>query len=237
MRFVPVKDVDQRAVLMTHRARNLLVRQRTMAVNALRAHLAGFGVVAPQGLRHVERLVAAIEENKAGLPELAQSILRLIAAQLEDTQAKVRQIEARLAQGRRNSRLSRLLATVPGVTVMGASAIASHGRRSKPVSVWARIRGLARHDAAPELLRRQGAAGASQRFGGELIGAFSPRRGEAQRGCSTRCRTDRDPRRDEMRPHRALRDLHLQGPAGREKTPFNPSKVQAVPSCSTAKAE
>jgi transposase len=119
------KDVDQQAVLMMHRARNLLVRQRTMAVNALRAHLAEFGVVAPQGLRHVERLVAAIEENKAGLPELARSILRLIVAQLDDTQAKVRQIEARLAQWHRNSRLSRLLATVPGVGIMGASAIAA----------------------------------------------------------------------------------------------------------------
>jgi transposase len=125
MRFVPVKDVDQQAVLMMHRARNLLVRQRTMAVTALRAHLAEFGVVAPQGLRHVECLVAAIEENKAGLPELARSILRLIVAQLDDTQAKIRQIEARLAQWHRGNRLSRLLATVPGVGIMGASAIAA----------------------------------------------------------------------------------------------------------------
>ena len=125
MRFVPVKDVDQQAVLMMHRARNLLIRQRTMAVNALRAHLAEFGVVAPQGLRHVECLVAAIEEKKAGLPELARSILRLIVAQLDDTQAKVRQIEARLARWHRNSRLSKLLATVPGVGIMGASAIAA----------------------------------------------------------------------------------------------------------------
>ena len=170
MRFVPVKDINQQAVLMMHRARNLLVRQRTMAVNALRAHLAEFGVVAPQGLRHVERLVAAIKENKAGLPELARSILRLIVAQLDDTQAKVRQIEARLAQWHRNSRLSRLLATVPGVGIMGASAIAaSHGRRSKPVSVWARIRRLARHDAAPEFLRRQGAAGRTSKRGDKYI--------------------------------------------------------------------
>jgi transposase len=95
MRFVPVKDVDQQAVLMMHRARNLLVCQRTMAVNALRAHLAEFGVVAPQGLRHVKGLVAAIEENKAGLPELARSILRLIVAQLDDTQAKIRQIDTK----------------------------------------------------------------------------------------------------------------------------------------------
>jgi transposase len=104
---------------------NLLVRQRTMAVNALRAHLAEFGIVAPQGLRHVERLVAAVEENEAGLPELARSILRLIVAQLDDTQAKIRQIEARLARWHRNSRLSKLLATVPGVGIMGASAIAA----------------------------------------------------------------------------------------------------------------
>ena len=64
MRFVPVKDVDQQAVLMMHRARNLLVRQRTMAVNALRAHLAEFGIVAPQGLRHVERLVRRLKRMK-----------------------------------------------------------------------------------------------------------------------------------------------------------------------------
>jgi len=60
MRFVPVKDADQQSVLMMHRARNLLVRQRTMLVNALRAHLAEFGVIALQGLRHVEQLIAAI---------------------------------------------------------------------------------------------------------------------------------------------------------------------------------
>ena len=61
MRFVPVKDIDQQSVLMMHRARNLLVRQRTMLVNALRAHLVEFGVIAPQGLCHVEQLIAAIE--------------------------------------------------------------------------------------------------------------------------------------------------------------------------------
>src|SRR5205809_7726515 len=52
MRFVPVKDAEQQSVLMLHRARSLLVRQRTMLVNALRAHMAEFGIIAPQGLRH-----------------------------------------------------------------------------------------------------------------------------------------------------------------------------------------
>ena len=125
MRFVPVKDVDQQAVLMLHRARNLLIRQRTMLVNALRAHLAEFGIIAPQGLRHVEQLVEAIDDETLALPELARSILQLIVAQLNDTQGKVRDLEARLAKWHRNSRISRLLASVPGVGIMGASAIAA----------------------------------------------------------------------------------------------------------------
>ena len=60
MRFVPIKEAEQQAVLMLHRARSLLVRQRTMLANALRAHLAEFGIVAPQGLRHVEILTKTI---------------------------------------------------------------------------------------------------------------------------------------------------------------------------------
>ena len=78
MRFVPVKDAEQQAVLMLHRARSLLVRQRTMLVNALRAHLAEFGIVAPQGLRHVEILTKTIAHPQAQLPELARSILQTI---------------------------------------------------------------------------------------------------------------------------------------------------------------
>src|SRR3954454_9255712 len=124
MRFVPVKDVDQQAVLMMHRARNLLVRQRTMAINALRAHMAEFGVIAPQGPAHVDQLVKAIEGD-TGVPELARSILRLIVAQLHDTQAKVKLIEAQLARWYRRSEISKLLSTVPGVGIMGATAIAA----------------------------------------------------------------------------------------------------------------
>jgi transposase len=125
MRFVPIKTIDQQAVLLLHRARSLLVRQRTMLVNALRAHLAEFGIIAPQGLRYVERLILTIDDDKIALPELAREILRLIAAQLNDTTAKVRQIETRLAQWHRSNPVSKLLATVPGVGIMGASAIAA----------------------------------------------------------------------------------------------------------------
>ncbi|MDQ6703178.1 MAG: IS110 family transposase [Pseudomonadota bacterium] len=121
---IPVKDVDQQSVLMLHRVRNLLIRQRTMLVNAHRAHMAEFGLIAPQGLAHVERLVAAIDDEQP-LPELARSILRLVVTQLNDTQAKIWQLEAKRAKWHRQNRLSCLLATVPGVGIMGASAIAA----------------------------------------------------------------------------------------------------------------
>jgi transposase len=124
MRFVPVKDTEQQSVLMLHRARSLLVRQRTMLVNALRAHMAEFGIIAPQGLRHVELLTKAISHDKR-LSELARSILRTIVDQLNGTMARVQEIEVRLAKWHRQSRVTRLLATVPGVGIMGASAIAA----------------------------------------------------------------------------------------------------------------
>ncbi len=125
MRFVPVKDADQQSVLMLHRARNLLVRQRTMLVNALRAHMAEFGIIAPQGLRNVELLTKEVAHEQKRLPELARSILQLIVDQLQDTMARVRDIELRLAKWHRQSRVSQLLASIPGVGIMGASAIAA----------------------------------------------------------------------------------------------------------------
>ncbi len=75
MRFVPIKTIEQQSILMVHRTRSLVVRQRTMASNALRAHLAEFGRVANPGVRNLLKLVRDIFEEKdgdAGLPEMAQ---------------------------------------------------------------------------------------------------------------------------------------------------------------------
>src|ERR1700730_2675305 len=127
MRFVPVKDADQQSVLMLHRARSLLVRQRTMLVNALRAHMAEFGIIAPQGLRQVKHLLTAIGDDRTKLPEAARWILRLIVEQLNGTMARIREVEAGLAKWHRQNQVSRLIATGPGVGIMGASAISATG--------------------------------------------------------------------------------------------------------------
>jgi transposase len=125
MRFVPVKDADQQSILMLHRVRSLLIRQRTMLVNALRGHMAEFGIIAPQGLRHVADLTKIIAHQGEQLPALARPILQVVVDQLNETNARIRDIEARLTKWHRESPLSQLLATIPGVGIMGASAIAA----------------------------------------------------------------------------------------------------------------
>jgi hypothetical protein len=77
MRFVAIKSPDQQAVLMLHRTRDLLVRQRTMLVNALRGHLAEYGIIAPQRLPSVPKLMELAEKARGGvLPELAWRCIR-----------------------------------------------------------------------------------------------------------------------------------------------------------------
>ena len=77
MRFVPIKTLEQQAVLMLHRTRDLLVRQRTMLVNALRGHMAELGIIAPQGISRVADLVAVLlGEDEKAMPMLARQALR-----------------------------------------------------------------------------------------------------------------------------------------------------------------
>src|SRR5919198_2598951 len=75
MRFVPVKTAEQQATALLHRGREQLVRQRTMLVNALRAHLAEFGIVAARGLRNVGQLIAIVRDGgDLRLPEVARQV-------------------------------------------------------------------------------------------------------------------------------------------------------------------
>ena len=83
MRFVPVKTADQQAAVLLHRGRERLVCQRTMLVNALRGHLAEFGIIAPQGLRHVGELTVIVRDaSDTRLPDLARQVLAVLATQI-----------------------------------------------------------------------------------------------------------------------------------------------------------
>ena len=126
MRFVAIKTAEQQAALLLHRGRERLVRQRTTLVNALRAHLAEFGVIAPQGLSNVARLIAIVrDESDTRLPYLARQVLQVLATQLEQLGAAVAAIEKRLAAWHRGNPVSQRLASIPGIGPIIATALAA----------------------------------------------------------------------------------------------------------------
>ena len=123
MRFVPIKSADQQAVLLLHRTRDLLIRQRSSLISAIRAHFAEFGVVVGQRMRNIDRLLGLLADEGTGLPELARRMLGVLADQLRDVAARVEAVEVELLAWHRASDLSQRLATIPGVGPITASAI------------------------------------------------------------------------------------------------------------------
>ena len=163
MRFVPVKSEAQQAALILHRVRDLLLRQRTMLINALRGHLAEFGVVAPQGPRHVAQLAAVVrDEGEGHVPEPARRVLLVLVEQLEELAARLAALGRELLARHRADPASRRLATIPGIGPVTASTLAATVadpaafRSGREFAAWLGPR------AAPELERRQGAPGPDQ---------------------------------------------------------------------------
>lgn len=127
MRFVPVKTAEQQAALMLHRARDLLVRQRTQLINALRAHLAELGLVAEKGREGVAELAAMVSDksNSCALPSAMKQALQVLLDQLAALQQQVATLDRGIHAQHRANDMSRRLETIPGIGVIGAAAIAS----------------------------------------------------------------------------------------------------------------
>jgi transposase len=123
MRFVPVKTAENQATLMLHGARDLLIKQRTMLINALRGHAAEFGITGALGVSRIAELLERIAANPA-VPELARGIFVQLAKQVEDTDAQIAALDAQLKAWHRADERSRRLATIPGVGPVIASALA-----------------------------------------------------------------------------------------------------------------
>ena len=124
MRFVAVKSAEQQGQLMQHRSRDLLMRQRTQVINALRAHLAELGITAAQGREGLKELLAIIADEKdARLPIDARASLIVLAAQLQALHTMIGSIEKRLIVQHRANEASKRLESVPGIGIIGASAI------------------------------------------------------------------------------------------------------------------
>jgi len=126
MRFVWVKTAEQQSRLMLHRARDLLMRQRTQLINALRAHMAELGIVAAQGREGVRELLRIIaSERDARLPIDAHASLVVLAAGVQAVQTMIGSIEKRIVAQHRSDEASKRLRSVPGIGIVGATAIAA----------------------------------------------------------------------------------------------------------------
>jgi len=126
MRFVPVKTADQQSALLMHRARDLLIRQRTMLVNALRGHMAEFGLVEAQGLHKVVGLIAIVlDEKDERIPILARQALKIITDQISELQTRISEIERQVLAWHKDNPVSQRLATIPGIGPIIATAIAA----------------------------------------------------------------------------------------------------------------
>ena len=124
MRFVPVKDEEQQAVLALHRARQGFVKTRTAQANQIRGLLAEYGVVIPQGIGHIaKRLPDILEDGENDLPFLFRQLLERLGEHLKELDRQVGELDAAIQTWHRQSAASRRLAEIPGIGPITASAL------------------------------------------------------------------------------------------------------------------
>lgn len=160
MRFVAIKTPDQQSAMMLHRVRLILSRQRTQLSNALRAHLAEFGIVAPigrLGLEQLLKVVADAEDHR--LPTGARTCLKMLVAQLTVVKSQILENDRRILADARSTDLGRRLMTIPGVGPLLASALVA---TVADPSIFRSGRDLA---AWIGLVPRQNSSGGKERLG------------------------------------------------------------------------
>jgi transposase len=124
MRFVATKTPGQQSCLTLHRTRHLFIRQQTSVINAIRAHLAEFGIVAPVGRHGVEQLLQVVaDKSDKRLPEVARICVAALGAQLQTLKAKILEFDRLIMAWHRSSETSRRLDDIPGVGPALATAL------------------------------------------------------------------------------------------------------------------
>jgi transposase len=143
MRFVATKTPEQQSCLTLHRTRHLLMRQQTSVINAIRGHLAEFGIVAPVGRNGVEQLLGVVaDSNDKRLPEVARACVAALGAQLQMQKAQILEFDRMIRAWHRSSEASKRLDEIPGVgpvlaTALVASVVEPKAFRSgRDFSAW-----------------------------------------------------------------------------------------------------
>jgi len=122
MRFVETKTPEQQSCLMLHRTRQLFIRQQTSVINAIRAHMAELGIIAPVGRKGVEQLLA-VSTNDKRVPEVARGCIAALGAQLRMLKAQILEFDRRIIAWHRSNETSRRLDAIPGIGPALATAL------------------------------------------------------------------------------------------------------------------
>jgi transposase len=188
MRFVAPKSAEAQAAGVVFRTRDLLVRQRTQLINALRGHLAEFGHIARKGPGHSARLIELVRDLTAELPPAARSVLIVIVDSLEAMQGKIAALDREIAARARSSEAARRLMTIPGVGPVTATAMvalappASTFRRGRDFAAWLGLTPRQHSSGGKERLGRTSKMGERSLRRLLILGASSAARMAARNG-------------------------------------------------------
>jgi transposase len=161
MRFVPIKSEEQQAMLLIHRARDLLVRQHTSLINALRAHLAEFGVVLPKGGQNGRKLAAMVVAGEMfGMPALAVPVLLAMAHRCRALEVEIAQLEREMRRRSVEDEAVQRLLKIPGIGPITATALAATVPDARA------FRSAREFAAWLGLVPRQSSSGGRERLGG-----------------------------------------------------------------------
>jgi transposase len=159
MRFVKLRSIDNQAMLMHHKVREMLVRQRTQLLNGLRGHLAEIGIIAAQGPSHAHALANLLREGDASIPAAVATALLPLVAQLDRLEAEIRMSDAAIARLAKADPVANALMSIPGIGPVTASAlVASVGDPSS-------FSGPRQFAAFLGLVPRQNSSGGKARLG------------------------------------------------------------------------
>lgn len=163
MRTAPVKTLDKQAATVILRHREMLLGQRTQAINALRGHAAEFGIVAAKGEAHIKALLAAVAAA-ADVPEAARAMLARMGEHIADLGDKVADLDRELCRLHKENPVSQRLAAVPGVepvtaVTMALSVNAAHFRSGRHFAAWLGLAPLEHSTGGKQRLGRISKAG------------------------------------------------------------------------------
>lgn len=188
MRFVAVKNEQQQARAMIFRARDLLVRQRTQLTNALRGHLAEFGIVAAQGIVHIKKLNDAINGLETRLPSTVREIGRMYLDQIAVCTEKIVDLEKKLRAEAAGGEVTKRLQTVPGIGPITAMAIEAFAppmenfRRGRDFAAWLGLVPLQKSTGGKQILGKTSKMGQRDIRSLLIIGAVAVVQWAARRG-------------------------------------------------------